>query len=208
MDGAGDRIALREADIRPGNRLDPAGPNFVLLAVAAEHASGLSFSDALRKEILDPVGATRIVQQQHGLVTPKPWALPTAANASPIALSDFGADGVISFMSSVSFAFGSGSMAGDASSVAEWAWHLMAGDVVSADSLGAMLPTATTEGMGLERLPFLGDGVIGLTPSKTGYAAALAIVPAEQVVVVFFVNDPDFNYDAFVSQLISIGEAS
>ena len=191
----------------PGTVWTHAGPNFVLLGVAAEHASGMSFSDSLRKEILDPVGATRIVQQQHGQVTPMPWALPTEANASPIALADFGADGVISFMSSVSFAFGSGSMAGDASSVAEWAWHLMAGDIVSADSLQAMLPTATSEGMGMERLPFLGDGVIGLTASKTGYAAMLAVVPAKQVVVVFFVNDPDFNYDAFVSELISIGEA-
>jgi hypothetical protein len=52
---------------------------------------------------------------------------------------------------------------------------------------------AASEGMGMERLPFLGDSVVGLTPSKTGYAAVLAVVPAKQVVVVFFVNDPDFN---------------
>lgn len=183
------------------------GPNFVLLAVAAEHVTGASFADALRTEVLDPVGATRIVQQELGMVTPKPWALPTEAHAGPVALADFGADGVISFMSSVSFSFGTGSMAGDAASVAAWAWRLMAGDVVTASSLEAMRPGADGHGLGLERLGDLGDrDVIGLTGAKTGYGSILAVVPAEQVVVVFFVNDPEFIVEPFVRDLISASQ--
>ncbi len=192
----------------PGSTWIHAGPNFVLLAVAAEHAAGTSFSAALRSEVLDPVGVTRIVQQEHGVVTPKPWALPTEAHAAPIALPDYGADGVISYMSSVSFAFGSGSMAGDAASVAAWAWHLMAGDVLEPASLQVMLPGTDGHGLGLEHLSDLGDrDVIGLTGSKTGYSSMLAVIPAEHVVVVFFVNDPDFIFESFVRDLISASEA-
>ena len=192
----------------PGSTWIRAGPNFVLLALAAEHVTGGSFSAALRTEVLDPVGATTIVQQDQGVVTPKPWALPTEANAAPIALADYGVDGVISFMSSVSFAFGSGSMAGDAASVAAWAWHLMAGDVLKPASLQAMLPGTDRHGLGLERLSDLGDrDVIGLTGSKTGYGSMLAVIPAEQVVVVFYVNDPEFIFESFVRDLISASEA-
>ena len=192
----------------PGSAWIHAGPNFVLLALAAEHVTGLSFSDALRTEVLDPVGATRIVQQDAGVVTPKPWALPTNTHAAPIAPADFGADGVISFMSSVSWAFGSGSVAGDAGSVAAWAWHLMAGDVLEPASVQAMLPAADGHGLGLDRLSDLGArDVIGLTGSKTAYGSMLAVIPAEQVVVVFFVNDPEFIFESYVRDLISAGEA-
>ena len=192
----------------PGSAWIHAGPNFVLLAVAAEHVTGSSFANALRTEVLDPVGAARIVQQGFGVVTPKPWALPTKAHAAPIALADYGADGVISYMSSVSFSFGSGSMAGDAASVAAWAWHLMAGDVLKPASLQAMLPGSDGHGLGLERLSDLGDrDVIGLTGQKTAYGSMLAVIPAEQVVVVFFVNDPEFIFESYVRDLISASRA-
>ena len=35
----------------------------------------------------------------------------------------------------------------------------------------------------------------------------LAVVPAEQVVVVFFVNDPEFIFESYVRDLIAVGEA-
>ncbi len=197
-----------EPEAAPGSRWIHANPNFVLLAVAAEQVTGSSFADALRTEVLDPVGASRIVQQGKGTSTPKPWALPTAANGAPIAPADYGADGVISFMSSVSFSFGSGSMAGDAPSVAAWAWHLMAGDILSRASLQSMLPGGDGHGIGLERLSDLGNrDVVGLTGEKTGYGSMLAVVPAEQVVVVFFVNDPGFIFESYVRDLMSASKA-
>ena len=35
----------------------------------------------------------------------------------------------------------------------------------------------------------------------------LAVIPAEQVVVVFFVNDPELILESYVRDLISAGEA-
>jgi D-alanyl-D-alanine carboxypeptidase len=188
----------------PGSTYMAGGPNFVLLAVAAEHAAGTSFGAALRTEVLDPVGAARIVQQEAGAKTPGPWALPTAAHAAPIALADYGADGVISYLSSVTFAFGSGSLAGDAPSVAAWTWHLMAGDVLDAATLQAMLPAASDgHGLGPERLDFLGPRLaIGATGQKTAYGSILAIYPDDETVVVLFVNDEQFIADPFVVRLL------
>ena len=181
-----------------------AGPNYTLLALAAEHVTEASFADALRTEVLDPVGAARILEQEAGVPTPKPWALPTEANFGPFSRDEYGLGDVISCISSASFSFGFGSMAGDAASVAAWAWHLFAGDVVSEGSLREMLPPRPDRhGFGLHQLADLGSHLaLGITGQKSGYGSILAVVPAEDTVVVLFVNNPDFIVEPFVVELI------
>jgi D-alanyl-D-alanine carboxypeptidase len=181
-----------------------SGPNYWLLALAAEHATGRSFAAALRDNVLDPVRADGILQQGAGVPTPRPWALPTQAYLGPWKLEDYGFGDVISCPSSVSFAFGAGSMAGTAPSVAAWAWHLFAGDVVSEASLRAMLPALPDRhGFGLHEMADLGNRlVLGITGQKTGYGSFLGVVPAEGTVVVLFVNNPDFIVEPYVIQLI------
>lgn len=181
-----------------------AGPNYTLLALAAEHVTGTSFAAALRAEVLDPVGAAGTLQQGAGVPTPKPWALPTQANLGPFSRDEYGLGDVISCISSVSFSFGYGSMAGAAPSVAAWAWHLFAGDVVSESSLREMLPALPDRhGFGLHQMADLGSRLaLGITGQKTGYGSILAVVPAEDAVVVLFVNNPDFIVEPFVIQLI------
>lgn len=181
-----------------------AGPNYSLLALAAEHVTGTSFAAALRENVLDPVGATGILQQGAGVPTPKPWALPTEANRGPFKREDYGFGDVISCISSVSFSFGYGSMAGDARSVAAWAWHLFAGDVVGESSLREMLPALPDRhGFGLHQMADLGSRlVLGITGQKSGYGSFLGVIPAEDTVVVLFVNNPDFIVEPYVIQLI------
>ena len=163
----------------------------------------MSYAAALRSYVLDPVGADRILQQGAGTEPPKPWALPTAAHAAPFAESDLGAGGAISCISSASFSFGSGSMAADAPSLAAWMWHLFANDIVDASSLEAMLPQGSqSHGLGLDRLGGLGRPAFGQTGSKTGYGAIAALFPAEQTVVVVFVNDPEFVVEPAVVALL------
>ncbi len=195
---------FRPATSAPGTSYVRAGPNYVLLAVAAEHATGMTFAEALRAEVLDPVGASRILQQGHGVVTPKPWALPIEGHVAPFKPDDFGRDGVISVTSSVTFSFGSGSMASDAPSLAAWTWHLVAGDIVDAASLDAMLPsTADGHGLGLERLAGLDPYVaFGQTGGKTGYGSMVVVVPYEQAVVALFVNEPEFIVEPTVRALL------
>ena len=192
----------------PGDAYRLAGPNYTLLAAAAQGATGNTFAKVMRTSILDPVGATRIVQQGEDEATPTPWALPIAAHAGPFALEDYGTGGVISCMSSVSFSRGYGAVAADAPSLAAWTWHLFAGDVVDEASLGLMLPGSDGHGFGLDVLAGMGgDGVIGQIGSKTGYSAILAIWPGEQTVSVVFVNDLEFIIDPVAVELrdIAIG---
>ena len=159
--------------------------------------------------ILDPVGATRIVQQGEDEATPKPWALPVAEQAGTIKLDDYGTGDVISFLSSVSHSRGYGAVASDAPSLAAWMWHLFAGDVVDETSLRTMLPGSDGHGFGLDRLARMGDDpVIGAIGSKPEYSAILAIWPEEQTVAVVFVNDLQFLIDPVAVELrdVAIGD--
>jgi D-alanyl-D-alanine carboxypeptidase len=181
-----------------------SNPNYLLLALAVEHVTGSSFAAALRTHILDPVGAARILEQGAGETTPKPWALPTAEHRGAFAPEDLGVGDAISCISSATFAKGGASMASDAPSLASWAWHLFAGDIISSDSLQAMMPTATDRrGFGLDQMTGLaGHSAFGHGGSKTGYGSILVVLPKERLVVVMFVNDPDFIVEPALVDLI------
>ena len=186
---------------RPGDRYLPVGPNYILLGLAVEHVTGKTLSDALRDEVLDPFGATRILEQGAGVATPKPWALPTKAHLGPFDVGDLGAGGAISCISSASFGPGSGSIASDAPSLAAWTWHLFAGDIIDRASLATMLPGHDGHGLGLNVLDRPLDQDIGLNGGKTGYATVLAVIPDARVVAVVLVNDENFRIDPFIFDL-------
>jgi D-alanyl-D-alanine carboxypeptidase len=192
----------------PGGPYTPAGPNYFLLGLAIEHVTGRSLSDALRTEVLDPVGATRIVQQGAGVPTPKPWALPTAGYTGAFKISDLGAGGAISCISSASFAPGAGTIASDAPSLANWAWHLFAGDVVKSGTLNAMLPADDGHGLGIDVLGAPLSRAIGLTGGKTGYGTVLAVDPATRTIAVVLVNDENFHIDEYIAKLMDAANAT
>jgi D-alanyl-D-alanine carboxypeptidase len=190
---------------------DPSGPpgpylpalsNYVMLVLAVEHVTGVPFAEAIRAEVLDPVGSARILKQGAGVPTPKPWALPTEAHIGRFKLEDLGAGDAISCIASATASYGVGGLAGDAPSLAAWAWHLLAGDIVDAASLATMLPAADGHGLGLEVLEPPLDGALGLTGGKTGYGTVLAMNPAEQVVAVVLVNNEEFRIDSYVVDLM------
>ena len=188
----------------PGAAYVSSGPGYSLLATAAGEATDSSYALALRAEILDPVGATRILEQGAGVETPKPWALPTKAHLKTLNVEGLGAGGAISCIASATF--GGSSIASDAPSLAAWAWHLFAGDVIDAESLQLMVPSPTDRhGIGLQQLSSLGGAhAFAQTGAKTGYGTVLVILPVEQVVVVMFVNDEDFRGDSYAVQLMEI----
>jgi D-alanyl-D-alanine carboxypeptidase len=178
---------------------------YMLLAFAVEHVTGTTFANAMRTEVLDPVGATRVVPQGTDVPTPKPWALPIEAHFGGYKASDFGLGGAISCISSATFSIGGSSMASDAPSLAAWAWRLFAGDVIDPATLQLMLPTRTDRnGLGIEQMTDLGGlTAFGHGGSKSGYGSLLLVLPAEQVVVVIFVNDPDYASEPAARQLIA-----
>lgn len=180
-----------------------ASPNYILLGAAIEHVTGRPYASALRAEVLDPVGATRILEQGAGVSTPLPWALPTADHVGRFTLADLGAGGAISCIASATYGPGSGSIASDAPSLAAWAWHLFAGDIVNQASLEAMIPGPDGHGLGLESIRGIGRQAAGQTGGKTGYGTILAVDRTEQAVVVLLVNDEEFVVERYVSALLA-----
>jgi D-alanyl-D-alanine carboxypeptidase len=189
----------------PGTTYGYSNDGYALLAIAAEHVTGTSFAAALRSEILDPVGADRIVEQAATSTTPKPWAFPTLDHAGGYTASDLGAGGALPCISSASYSVGGASMASDAPSLATWAWRLFDNEVISARTLALMTTFGTSDyGLGMERLTGLGTSpAYGHTGGKTGYGSILAVFPADRAIVVLFVNDPDFVVEPFVSRLLA-----
>ncbi len=109
-----DTLAVLPAPNGPPGPYLPAPSNYVMLALAIEHVAGMPLAEAVKSELLDPVGAARILVQGAGVPTPKPWALPTEANASPFKLADLGAGDAISCIASATASYGIGGLASDA----------------------------------------------------------------------------------------------
>jgi CubicO group peptidase (beta-lactamase class C family) len=99
-------------------------------------------------------------------------------------------------------------MASDAPSLAAWTWHLFAGDIVTRESLAAMLPGADGHGLGLEALERPLEFAIGLTGGKTGYGTVLAVVPGTRTVAVVLVNDENFRIDGYIADLIEAAQGT
>lgn len=191
----------------PGATYLYSNPGYALLAMAAEHVTQTSFAVALRKELLDPVGADRILEQGPKIATPKPWAVPTIAHIGGYKPSDIGAGGAIPSIASATYSVGGASMASDAPSLADWMWRLFDGEVVKQNSLAAMTTIgASGYGLGMESLSDLGTIAYGHTGGKTGYGSIAAVFPAQRTVIVLFVNDPDFIVEPAVSGLLSASQ--
>ena len=183
----------------PGTRSIYSNPTYKLLRLAAEHAAGMPFSDALRASVLDPVGSDRIVVQGPGRTTPKPWALPLAAHGGGDPVTVFGQGGALPCLADATFSIGN-AMASDAGSLAAWGWHLFAGDILAPASLAAM---EDGDGLGLERFPvFAGTTGFGHGGTKPGYGSILVAVPSKGAVVVVFINSADADVASTAERLM------
>lgn len=200
---AEDRVAGYKPPVAAAGSYAYSSPSYELLAIAAEHATGVSYGSALRTEILDPVGADRILDQEAGGLTPQPWALPIDEHLGRFDASDMGAGGALSCISSATFGTGAGSIASDAPSLATWLWHLFAGDIVDELSLELMLAGPHEQwAYGLEAAPYSQANAIANSGGKTGYGSQWVYFPAQRAIVVMFVNHPDFIIEPTVERLL------
>ena len=184
-----------------------SSPTYELLARAAENVTGMSYASALRRELLDPWHADRIIGQGPEHLTPKPWALPIDSHLGAWTPADLGVGGAIINISSATYAPGAGSVASDAPSLAAWVWHLFAADILTGESLRLMAPQGAGFAYGLESAPY-GARSVGAAGGKTGYGAQFTYFPESGAVIVIFVNDPDFVVEPTVSALLEAATTS
>lgn len=185
-----------------------SSPSYEVLAYAVEQVTGRSYGSALRAEILDPVGATRILDQEAGGLTPQPWALPIGEHLGRFDAEDMGAGGALSCLSSSTSGTGAGSIASDAPSLAAWLWHLFAGDILTESTVAAMFDAGQDEwAYGWDRAPYSEARAVASSGNKTGYGSQWVLFPASRAIVVIFVNDPDFIVEPTVTALLNAAVA-
>lgn len=193
--------AIEPPVAEPGVSTIPSNPTYKLLRLAAEQAARGSFAEVLRNELLNPVGAERIVVQVSDVATPKPWALPLEGHTGGVDVSIFGQGETLPCVADSTFSTGN-AIAADAPTLAAWAWHLFAGDVISGDSLALM-----ESGVGLDR--YSSDpATYGHEGTKPGYASVFSVTPELQTVVVVFVNDPNADVAAAASRFLAAAHDS
>jgi hypothetical protein len=141
--------------------------------------------------------------QSAALTTPKPWALPITSDALDVA--QYGAGGALPSVSDATFSLAAAGMAGDARSLASWAWQLFAGKIVTKESLAAMAQVdADGHGLGLDKLADFGSTVaFGYSGSKSGYESLLAVFPERQEVVVVCVTQRDADVAKIAADLLN-----
>lgn len=65
-----ERIAGLPLDFEPGEKVSYSNGGYALLALVIERASGLSYGEFLRREVLDPLGLTSTGHERHGELVP------------------------------------------------------------------------------------------------------------------------------------------
>lgn len=184
----------------PGTDYHYSNPTYKLLGYAVERASGRPLAATLRTEILDPVGADRILLQGPTSHPPKPWALPIDGQTGSLDIGLFGTGGTLPCLGFSSLSLGASAMAADAPSLVRWGWQLFAGRIIDAESLATM----TTFGLGVDRFDeYRPDVIYGHTGSLPGYAAVLAILPKRQIVIAMFVNNEQHDVPADLRPLLA-----
>ena len=94
-------------------------------------------------------------------------------------------------------------MASDAPSLAKWAWHLFAGDIINAGSLGVISDSRLSDGMGLYQIfDYPGFTTYGYDGGTRGYGSKLIASMDRPAVVVVLVNDLDTDPSVVAGQLL------
>lgn len=180
-----------------------SNPTYKMLGFAVENVTGQSLGEAMRALVLDPAGSPDSLLVQTPLAPlPEPWALPTSGTQAP--LEAFGVGSALPNISDATFSAAAAGMAGTASGVADWAWQLFAGKVLSPESLQNMMITTDADGSGSGLDELVGKnlpGAFGHTGSKDGYESVLAVFPDDQTVIVVFINQTEAPVDVVAASL-------
>ncbi|WP_158437728.1 serine hydrolase domain-containing protein [Naasia lichenicola] len=191
-----------EPAVPAGREYIHSDPTYTMLGLAVETVTGLPLAEAIRTSLLDPAGSSSsLLLQGTATPTPRPWALPISGTDEPIAT--FGAGAALPNLAEATSSPGASGMAGTAPDLAEWAWQLFAGKIVSLSSVDRLiaLDDAGT-GSGLDDLTDHGlPGAYGHIGSMDGYQSLLAVFPGDQTVIVVFATQRDAAVEAVAADL-------
>ena len=168
---------------------------------------GCDSGDAIQAELLDPVGAKRLLLQGPGHKTPRPWALPLTAHAGDYDVDPWGEGGTCRASPTRRSREPAARWPGTRSTWPRGAGHLFAGDLVTPASLAQMttFDQGAEYGLGLERMTgVFGPGAaFGHGGNKPGFGSILVVRPEQSIVVVVMTNWQSGDVDTTVRGLMS-----
>jgi CubicO group peptidase (beta-lactamase class C family) len=154
--------------------------NYVLLGPLIEQAGGDPWHEAVRRDLLEPAGLDRIrVQDGERPVPPVAWPVATPDDGDAAFGPDQGG-GYLPSRAGASAAGAAGGMAGDAPSVARWAYLLYGGHVLPPSLVAEMTEGEGPDdgyGLGTMRWELDGELTVGHGAIIPGYHGIVTVDP-------------------------------
>lgn len=172
-----------------GEVIDYSNSNFLLLGMLIEKITGLTYAEAVHRDVLTGVGDRMVVQDAEA-PTP-PLAEPDPASGTPFD------DRYLPNRSTSSVVGGAGSIAADAPTLATWGYRLYGGQVLP-PALTVDMATPVGHGYGMGTVIF-DPLTVGHDGNLEAYRTFLAVAPRDRLsIAILFVttrNDasPDFK---------------
>lgn len=173
--------------------------NYLLLGMLIEKVTSLSYSQAVRRDVLTGVSVRMVVQDAERPPPPLAAAEPSTGPVS----DDFLPDRAIASVMGAD-----GGIAADAPTVAGWGYHLYGGMVLPADRTVEMV-TEVAPGYGLgteilEQRSGPNGGAVGHHGGGIGYVTVLTVVPADHLsIAVLAVGTDDSACDLAANAIIA-----
>lgn len=186
----------------PGDCFRYSNANFVLLGLVVEAVTGKDLSAVIRKRLLDPLGLEHTVFQAEE-PTPRNAAHGHLWGGGSTFYDQIGRSRIVPHRSAVTVAWAAGAMASTPTDLAQWAAALYGGDVVSPESLAAMLTFRKKDayGLGTRTRTFQGHRAIGHLGGIRGFELAMWHFPEDGATIVALTNRGMFSTDKTVKLL-------
>lgn len=187
-------IVSKGMDFEPGSSFSYSNSNYVLLGYIIEDVSGMSYNEFLQKEILLPL---KLSHTRYG------EAINVYANE---AKSYFPMNGewTPSPETNMSVPHGAGAIVSTALDVAAFADNLFKGNIVSQESLEAMMPKQNNYGLAITPYPYRGYEAYGHSGGIDGFHTQVIYFPKEDISVAYILNGLNYNKGDLIAQSLDL----
>jgi len=197
-------IQKRTPSFPPGTRFAYSNAGYILLGVVIEKVTGKPWQDALRTNLLDPLGLKETGYGDNAKIVPQRVAGYTTDNA------DHHVENASYINASVPAA--AGALISTADDLLRWMRALAQGKVVGRDGFEQMTATVANVpgasmhpyGFGMYIWQVRGEEMVGHTGQIDGFASALAYLPGRDITVVVLANDDNFDARTMARRLAAI----
>jgi D-alanyl-D-alanine carboxypeptidase len=200
---------------RPGVAWHYSNTNYLLLGLIAEHVTGHTLADEIRRRFLDPLNLSdswyQSAETPRVTIADGYRVVSTKPAAKPIDLSD--GSGIAPFRSVVTAAGGAGSIAATSTDLAHWARALYTGDVLGPAGTALLLSDfrkttgylpGVSYGYGVQALVIDGHPSLGHSGKLLGFRGAVRHFSLDGITIAVLTNQSRADPAAVVRSLLRV----